>query len=70
MIDDPTAFEYTVTPEEWKIIGADELNDKKLAKQKHEKGLTSMNMALPPKSKKKKKRKRIEKKPSEIEGVD
>jgi len=70
MIDDPTAFEYTVTPEEWKIIGADELNDKKLAKQKHEKWLTSMNMALPPKSKKKKKRKRIEKKPSEIEGVD
>ena len=43
---------------------------KKLAKQKHEKWLTSMNMALPPKSKKKKKRKRIEKKPSEIEGVD
>jgi hypothetical protein len=32
MIDDPTAFEYTVTAEEWKIIGADELNDKKLAK--------------------------------------
>lgn len=32
MIDDPTAFEYMVTPEEWRIIGADELNEKKLAK--------------------------------------
>jgi hypothetical protein len=30
MIDDPTAFEHLVSPEEWKILGADELNEKKL----------------------------------------
>lgn len=41
MIDDPTAFEYIVTPEEWQIIGANELNKKKLAEQKHEKWLVS-----------------------------
>jgi hypothetical protein len=64
MIDDPTAFEFLCSPQEWMIIGADELNKKKLDKQKHEKWLASMNMALPPKSKKKKKRKRLEKKKS------
>ena len=32
MIDDPTAFEHLVSPEEWKILGADELNEKKLQK--------------------------------------
>lgn len=57
MIDDPTAFEHLVSPAEWKIIGCDELNEKKMQKQKHEKWLTSMNMPLPPRSKKKKKRK-------------
>lgn len=30
MIDDPKAFEYLVSPEEWKILGQDELDDKKL----------------------------------------
>ena len=32
MIDDPTAFEHLVNPEEWKILGADELNESKLKK--------------------------------------
>ena len=59
LIDDPTGFESLVSVEEWKILGADELNEKKLQKQKHEKWLTSMNMALPPRSKKKKKRKKM-----------
>lgn len=30
MIDDPTAFEFLVSPEEWKILGADEMSEKKL----------------------------------------
>ena len=64
MIDDPKAFTHLVSPEEWKILGADELNEKKLQKQKHEKRLQSLNMPLPPRSKKKKKRKRLQKDPS------
>lgn len=36
MIDDPKAFEMLVSPEEWKILGYDELNEKKLQKQKYE----------------------------------
>jgi len=31
LIDDPTAFQALVSDEEWKILGADELNDKTLA---------------------------------------
>jgi tubulin monoglycylase TTLL3/8 len=61
MIDDPTAFEHLCSPQEWIILGADELNPKKLAKQKHEKWLVNQNMPLPPKSKKKKKRKHLSK---------
>lgn len=61
MIDDPKAFTHLVSPEEWKILGADELNEKKLKKQNHEKRLQSLNMPLPPRSKKKKRRKRLEK---------
>ena len=64
MIDDPKAFTHLVSPEEWKVLGADELNEKKLQKQKHEKRLQSLNMPLPPRSKKKKKRKKIQKDPS------
>jgi len=64
LIDDPTGFEMLVSPEEWRILGADELNEKKLQKQKHENWLKQMNMPLPPKSKKKKKRKKLQKKPS------
>ena len=30
MIDDPKAFELLVSPEEWRILGYDELNEKKL----------------------------------------
>ena len=30
MIDDPKAFTHLVSPEEWRILGADELNEKKL----------------------------------------
>lgn len=36
MIDDPKAFEMLVSPEEWKVLGNDELNEKKLQKQKYE----------------------------------
>ena len=35
MIDDPTAFQALVSDDEWKILGADELNDKTLAQKKH-----------------------------------
>jgi hypothetical protein len=32
MIDDPKAFELLVSPEEWRVLGYDELNEKKLQK--------------------------------------
>ena len=31
MIDDPTAFSVLVTDDEWKVLGADELNTETLA---------------------------------------
>lgn len=31
MIDDPTAFSELVTDDEWKVLGADELNTETLA---------------------------------------
>lgn len=65
MIDDPQGCEELVNAAEWKILGADELNEKTLAKKDHEKYLREHNMALPPKSKAKKKRKRKIKTPSE-----
>lgn len=65
MIDDPSAYEELVSAAEWKILGADELNEKTLAKKDHEKYLKEHNMPLPPKSKAKKKRKRKIKTPSE-----
>jgi len=68
MIDDPSAFENLVSDQEWKILGADEPNESKLQKLKHEKWLTSQNMALPPKSKKKKKRTKA-KTPSDLGGA-
>lgn len=58
MIDDPKAYQELVSPADWKILGADELNEKNMQKNKHEKWLKENNMPLPPKSKKKKKRKR------------
>lgn len=36
MIDDPTAFSQLVSDDEWKILGADELNTETLAQKKHE----------------------------------
>lgn len=36
LIDDPNAFSSLVTDEEWKILGADELNVETLAQKKHE----------------------------------
>ena len=65
MIDDPQSFEELVSQAEWKILGADELNEKTLAKKDHEKYLKEHNMPLPPKSKGKKKRKRKIKTPSD-----
>jgi tubulin monoglycylase TTLL3/8 len=59
LIDDPKAFEKLVSDAEWRILGADELNEKKLKNKNHEKWLSSQNMTLPPRSKKKKKRKSI-----------
>lgn len=41
MIDDPKAFEDLVSEKEWKLLGADEPNEAKLQKIKHEKWLTS-----------------------------
>ena len=67
MIDDPKAFENLVSEQEWKILGADEANEEKLKKMKHEKWLTSQNMALPPKPRTKKKKKRPKKPPTPIE---
>lgn len=58
LIDDPSAFELLVSPEEWKTLGQDELNEKKLQKKRHEDWLKQQNMALPPKPKKKKKKKK------------
>ena len=58
LIDDPTAFEMLVSPEEWKILGSDELNEKKFQQKKHEDWLKQQNMPLPPKPKKKKKKKK------------
>jgi hypothetical protein len=45
-------------------LGADELNEKTLAKKDHEKYLREHNMALPPKSKQKKKRAKKTKTPN------
>jgi len=67
LIDDPKAFENLVSPAEWKILGAGELNEKKLQKQNHEKWLKSQNMALPPKPTKKKKAKKP-KTPNDVAG--
>lgn len=70
MIDDPKAFELLVSPEEWKILGYEELNEKKLQKQKYEQRLKALNMPLPvPQSRGKKKRK-LNRKPSKqsVEG--
>lgn len=57
LIDDPKAFEKLVSDAEWRILGADELDERKLKNHKHEKWLTSQNMSLPPKPKRKKKKK-------------
>lgn len=35
LIDDPNAFSSLVTDEEWKVLGADELNIESLAEKKH-----------------------------------
>ena len=36
MIDDPsTAFNHLVTDDEWRVLGADELNVETLAQKKH-----------------------------------
>lgn len=64
MIDDPKAFEDLVSEAEWKILGADELNEEKLKNVKYEKWLTQQNMQLPPKPKKKKKKKKKTNKPA------
>lgn len=45
-----------MSAEEWKILGADELNEKKLKNKKHEDRLKSMGMELPPKPSRKGKR--------------
>ena len=58
MIDDPKAFQDIVSAEEWKILGADELNEKKLKNKKHEDRLKSMGMELPPKPQNSRKGKR------------
>jgi tubulin monoglycylase TTLL3/8 len=39
LIDDPSAFGDLVTDAEWKILGADELNEESLAMKKHQKWL-------------------------------
>lgn len=36
LIDDPSAFQELVTDEEWRILGADELNLETLAQKKHD----------------------------------
>ena len=36
IIDDPNAFQSLVTDEEWRVLGADELNNETLAQKKHE----------------------------------
>jgi len=41
MIDDPKAFESLVSEAEWKILGADELNEERLKNVKYEKWLTT-----------------------------
>lgn len=40
LIDDPSAFIDLVTEDEWKILGADELNIDTLAKKKHDEWLS------------------------------
>lgn len=40
MIDDPKAFDGLCSDAEWKVLGADELNEEKLKNVKHEKWLT------------------------------
>lgn len=59
LIDDPTAFGDLVTEAEWKILGADELNDESLAMKKHQKWLqkNEIRPVVEQKAPKKKKKK-------------
>lgn len=69
LIDDPQAFTSLVTDEEWKILGADELNLETLAQKKHEDWLAKNEVmskqrqkdaaAAEKKEKKKKKKKKV-----------
>lgn len=67
LIDDPKAFEKLVSDAEWRILGADELDERKLKNHKHEKWLSSQNMSLPPKPNNKKKKKKKQKPDTPIE---
>ena len=60
LIDDPDAFNQLVSDAEWKILGADEMNEETLAQRKHEIWM-SKNTGKVEKAKKKKKKKRAAK---------
>lgn len=77
LIDDPSAFQELVTDEEWRILGADELNFETLAQKKHDDWLAKNEVmqaekrkqekAKEEKEKKKKKKKKAKKAPEENE---
>ena len=60
LIDDPTAFLSLVTDDEWKILGADELNVETLAQKKHEDWMLKNDIQL--KKNKEKEEKKLKKK--------
>lgn len=55
MIDDPNAFGQMVTDAEWKVLGADELNEETLAEKKHKTWMKKSGAEVP-KSRQRKKR--------------
>lgn len=81
LIDDPSAFQELVTDEEWRILGADELNMETLAQKKHEDWLAKNEVMQAEKRKqekakeekerkKKKKKKKVVEEDKEGEGAD
>ena len=79
LIDDPNAFQLLVTDEEWKVLGADELNLETLALKKHDDWMNKNEVMQQEKKKqekakldkeKKKKKKKVAKKPKEEEAIE
>lgn len=73
MIDDPTSFAELVTDDEWKVLGADEMNVESLAQKKHEDWLAKNEVMQAEKKKQEKieeKKRKKKKKPKAKKTTD